>query len=245
VTPWPAQPILGIEASARCRDQLSDAGLTTADELAVWAQRVLPTKNTLRNDDATVVERAFTTKLEQLTHAAETADGSKREPARNGAASTPIAQREDVTRPAAADSASANSEGAVPASESADLAFGKTRRKRNTDHRAFVASNTCLVCGRQPADAHHIRFAQPPALGRKVSDEFTVPLCRIHHRELHMRGDEAAWWAQYPVDPLRVARELWERSHAERASPTADEGSQIASAATPNVVRNASEPTAK
>jgi hypothetical protein len=40
---------------------------------------------------------------------------------------------------------------------------------------------------------HHLRFAQLPAVGRKVSDEFTVPLCRGHHRELH-RLDEAAWW---------------------------------------------------
>ena len=32
------------------------------------------------------------------------------------------------------------------------------------------------------------------ALSRKVSDEFTVPLCRGHHREVHRCGDEAAWW---------------------------------------------------
>ena len=50
-------------------------------------------------------------------------------------------------------------------------------------------------------DAHHLRFAEPRALGRKVSDEFTAPLCRIHHRELHGRGDEKAWWTK-----MRVAR---------------------------------------
>ena len=37
----------------------------------------------------------------------------------------------------------------------------------------------------RPTEAHHIRFAQPRALGRKVSDEYTVPVCRLHHRELH------------------------------------------------------------
>jgi hypothetical protein len=36
----------------------------------------------------------------------------------------------------------------------------------------------------------HLRFAQPRGLGQKVSDEFTVPLCREHHRELHRAGKE-------------------------------------------------------
>ncbi len=46
-------------------------------------------------------------------------------------------------------------------------------------------------------------------MGRKVSDKFTVPLCRLHHRELHRRGDERTWWGQYEVDPLVVAANLW------------------------------------
>jgi hypothetical protein len=66
--------------------------------------------------------------------------------------------------------------------------------------------------GRRPADAHHLRFVQPRALGRKVSDEFTVPLCRIHHRELHLRSDEPAWWEQYAINPLKVAQRLWRES---------------------------------
>jgi hypothetical protein len=57
-----------------------------------------------------------------------------------------------------------------------------------------------LVCGRRPADA---RFAQSPALGRKVSDEFTVPLCRGHHREVHRCGDEAAWWVKSGIKSER------------------------------------------
>ena len=57
-----------------------------------------------------------------------------------------------------------------------------------------MAKQPCLICGRRPADPHHLRFAQHRALGRKVSDEFTVPLCRGHHREVHRCGDEAAWW---------------------------------------------------
>jgi hypothetical protein len=43
----------------------------------------------------------------------------------------------------------------------------------------------------QPSDPHHLRFAQPRALGLKVSDEFTVPLCRDHHRQVHPRKTSA------------------------------------------------------
>jgi hypothetical protein len=50
-------------------------------------------------------------------------------------------------------------------------------------------------------------------LGRKVSDEFTVPLCRTHHREIHRYGDEVAWWGRYRLDPLIVASTLWRQTH--------------------------------
>jgi hypothetical protein len=69
------------------------------------------------------------------------------------------------------------------------------------------------VCGRTPSDAHHLRFAQKRALGRKVSDEFTIPLCRGHHRELHRHGDEAAWWTRLGLDPIAAARALWLKSY--------------------------------
>jgi predicted phage-related endonuclease len=52
--------------------------------------------------------------------------------------------------------------------------------------------------------ASRLKFAQGRALGRKVSDEFTVPLCRAHHRELHQRGDERIWWQQVNLDPLPI-----------------------------------------
>jgi hypothetical protein len=58
-----------------------------------------------------------------------------------------------------------------------------------------------------------VRFAQPKALGRKVSDEFTVPLCRTHHRQVHQTGDEIAWWNDLEIDPLAIAQDLWQQSH--------------------------------
>ena len=93
------------------------------------------------------------------------------------------------------------------------LAFPVPRRIRDRDHVRFVAKQPCLLCGRQPSDAHHVRFAQSPALGRKVSDEFTVPLCRGHHREVHRCGDEPVWWLKMRINPMVKARELWLNSH--------------------------------
>jgi hypothetical protein len=93
------------------------------------------------------------------------------------------------------------------------LALPALRRIRDRDHVKSVAKQPCLVCGRRPADAHHLRFAQSPALGRKVSDEFTVPLCRGHHREVHRCGDEAVWWNDIGINPTAAARILWLSTH--------------------------------
>jgi len=101
----------------------------------------------------------------------------------------------------------------------------RPRRRRDKTHRRFVCAQACIVCGRQPSDAHHLRFAQAKALGSKVSDEFTVPLCRSHHRELHRTGDEARWWGRFGIDPIAIADKLWSQTHpvpmseAETASP--------------------------
>jgi hypothetical protein len=93
------------------------------------------------------------------------------------------------------------------------LKFGAVRRNRDKAHLRFVASQPCLLCERQPSDPHHLRFAQPRGLGMKVSDEFTVPLCREHHRQLHHSGNESAWWRDMGVEPLEIAKTLWKETH--------------------------------
>jgi hypothetical protein len=92
------------------------------------------------------------------------------------------------------------------------LPLNEPRRYRDRAHLEFVASQPCLLCGRQPSDAHHLRFMQPRALGRRVSDEFAVPLCRTHHRALHRSGDEAAWWKSTDLDPAVIAQRLWQHT---------------------------------
>jgi DNA recombination protein Rad52 len=92
------------------------------------------------------------------------------------------------------------------------LAIPEAKRVRSKEHLRFVASQPCLICGRTPAHAHHIRYAQRRGLALKVSDEFTVPLCAIHHNENHTTGDERRWWQERKIDPLTVAAELWSKS---------------------------------
>jgi hypothetical protein len=92
------------------------------------------------------------------------------------------------------------------------LPLNEPRRHRDRAHLKFVASQPCLRCERQPAEPHHLRFVQPGAMGRKVSDEYAVPLCRTHHREVHRKGDEAAWWASAGIDALAVAHRLWQHT---------------------------------
>jgi hypothetical protein len=75
---------------------------------------------------------------------------------------------------------------------------------------SMALHRTCLICGRQPSEPHHLRFAQRRAFGRKVSDEYTVPLCRLHHRELHRSRNEPLWWKTARIDPIKIARELWD-----------------------------------
>src|SRR6202021_2964706 len=114
-------------------------------------------------------------------------------------------------------------------------ALRKTVRLRDKDHLKFVSRQACLVCARVPSDPHHLRFTQARALGRRVSDEFTVPVCRIHHRELHRHADEAAWWDEVKVDPLPVALRLWQHTRLSGGLASAGEGQQYPAARTPDM----------
>jgi hypothetical protein len=101
--------------------------------------------------------------------------------------------------------------------DKSQLAIAEPKRLRDKAHLKFVASQPCLICGRQPSDPHHLRFAQPRGIGVKVSDEFTVPLCRGHHRQLHQAGNEVAWWERLQINALEIANGLWEQTHVTSA----------------------------
>jgi DNA recombination protein Rad52 len=100
------------------------------------------------------------------------------------------------------------------------LTISEPKRFRCKEHLRFVASQPCLICGRIPSHAHHVRYAQSRGLSLKVSDEFTVPLCAIHHHHIHTTGKEREWWQERDIDPLKIADVLWKQSREQDPSST-------------------------
>lgn len=98
------------------------------------------------------------------------------------------------------------------------LGIATPRRMRDPDHLRAVRKLPCLICERTPCHAHHIKFAQRAGLSIKVSDEFTVPLCSVHHDELHRSVTERGWWEGQGIDPMPIAEKLW-RERGQRATP--------------------------
>jgi hypothetical protein len=178
-------------ASVALRDRLITelSAIGSSEEAANWAHRVIGLKNTLSAADSGHVEQAFQSKLATFGTARVSADA--------------VETRADRRKKRRKDSVV----------DKSVLALPTPRRIRDREHVKSVAKQPCLICDRHPADAHHLRFAQSPALGSKVSDEFTVPLCRGHHREVHRCGDESAWWKKIGIDPTAPARMLWLKSH--------------------------------
>ena len=207
----PAKAVLAADQSQALRDRLVAEldGLQSADEAASWAHRSLPAKDTLTAADAELVEAGFRLKLAVMVNDDRPHDEL---------------QETGRTMPGAPPEAEAPAAAATDAVGGGAPNTGKTIRLHDKDHLKFVSKQPCVVCGREPSDAHHLRFAQPRALGRKVSDEFTVPVCRLHHRELHRHGDEGAWWTSLNIDPVPIALGLWRSTHRDGAFriPTAE-----------------------
>ena len=200
-----ARSPLKDQLSAVLRDQLLGQleGINSAEEAAIWAHRTLPAKNRLNAANAQQVETAFETKLKNLQGEAEVGEVPSSAP-------TSAPQHgSNLNPPIFPPTKSTNQENI----ENGHFVPVRSRRIRDKEHLGFVAKQPCLICGRTPADAHHLRFAQHHALGRKVSDEFVVPLCRGHHREVHRYGNEAEWWKRTTIDPTVTARALWLKTH--------------------------------
>jgi hypothetical protein len=206
-TQRPKLPRLSPDASENLRRQLMSEleQLSEPEALAAWAHRALPLKNQLSLADAQAVEAAFEKRLSELGDPVP--------------ALLPESQRAgDPDRPPQQTERDAE----------AVTVISKPVRDRDREYLKFVAAQPCLVCGRTPSDPHHIKFAEQRAMGRRVSDRFTVPICRLHHRELHRRGNERAWWESQGIDPLPVAAKLWAKTHAFAAGTANIEGAQRA-----------------
>ncbi|MDD1529820.1 single-stranded DNA-binding protein [Bradyrhizobium sp. WBOS7] len=199
-------PMLSPERSAELLDRLLGelASREDSDGLLAWAKTSLPLKNTLLEPDARVLEAAYQKRGEQI--APLEFDLTDQRPV---SAAGPFLPEQHASGISDEAHAAAN----TASGQQVGLAFPKEPpRRRSKDHLAFIRAQGCLVCQKTPSDAHHLKFAQARTLGRKVSDEFTVPLCRSHHLSLHRHGDERAWWTNLQISPLPIAKELWDAS---------------------------------
>jgi len=195
----PTVPLTDESAALRHRLLSEISGLASQDSAATWAGEALPAKNTLTAADAKLVEDAFERKLSQLS----ALPGETVEPPIIEALPASVEGSQGI------DTGNTANQLQSKGIDKSVLAVSAPRRYRNKEHLRYVTLQPCLLCARKPSDAHHLRFVQPRALGRKTSDEFAVPLCRIHHRAAHRAGDERAWWKAAGIDPLKVARKLW------------------------------------
>jgi ERF superfamily len=194
-------PLLSSDESAALQDRLLGeiAGLQSVESATNWAQGALAAKNRLTASDAKLLEEAFEKKVSELLPSESAEAVNVDSPESLSAGGHEIGKIDERSA----------DQGGIDKSV---LTVAAPRRYRNRDHLRFVMRQPCLLCGRKPSDAHHIRFVQPRALGRKASDEFAVPLCRSHHRAVHRAGDEKAWWKQAGIDPIKVARQLWKHT---------------------------------
>jgi hypothetical protein len=226
-------PLLAPDQSAEVRDRLLGevASLRSADAAATWARHGITAKNSLTAADARAVEEAFGRRLSELALEADRPPQTQEasapkagEPAKPGStenAPVPVPSSEAALPEEPAPPAEAVTD-AAPNTDYAALVIAKPRRHRSKEHLRFIAKQACIVCGRKHSDPHHLSFMQPRALGRRVSDEYVVPLCRIHHRAVHRVNDEQVWWTQQGVDPVVVARSLWTSTRLDAGSAQND-----------------------
>jgi hypothetical protein len=217
------------------------AALLTVEQLQARAADILKAKNRLPPEDAKQIEAAFSTRMAAFEKVQSQSDSAGVDPiegdrgdktiiAPNAVRPKRRSRRVQNAVPARALDLEPQEASNVQTIETPEqskidksvLTFCEPRRKRDKQHLRFVAALPCLICGRAPSDPHHLRFAQPRAMGRKSSDEFVVPLCRTHHRQNHQTGREETWWASVSIDPLEIATKLWSIHHGSAADSLVD-----------------------
>jgi hypothetical protein len=113
-----------------------------------------------------------------------------------------------------------------------NLAFPKPKKRKkkkrpgmDPKHLENIRKLPCCVPGCPSigkSDAHHLKQGLPDSergMGRRASDQYTVPLCAHHHIngvERFASKEERTWFATHNVrDPLELAKALWKAKDIE------------------------------
>jgi hypothetical protein len=231
----PLKAVLDADASQVLREVFLKeiSVLNSADAALAWACQSLAAKNTLSVQDASIIDAAFRDRIRMLEPELLLSEPAQPETKQAATEIKNEAEEAEPARPASASDMALRA--SIPPKSRKGLRIHptgvddfpavKSRRSRNKNHLKFISRQPCSVCGRQPCEAHHLRYAQSRALGRRVSDEFTVPLCRLHHRELHRHGDELSWWNRASIDPVPIALAFWQHTRGSIV-PQAPSGSK-------------------
>lgn len=108
-------------------------------------------------------------------------------------------------------------------------ARGKGPQERNPSHLRWIRGFECLVCHKtgqrsiSSIEAAHVRTGTDGGMGVKPSDQWTVPLCAVHHSHQHQIG-EAAFERKYGVNLKEEAMALYRKSPHRMMSDKRTEG---------------------
>lgn len=76
----------------------------------------------------------------------------------------------------------------------------------------WVKSQKCVCCGKQADDPHHLINQGGGIMGSKADDMDCIPLCRIHHNELHHNvkeferkyGSQVELWHKFFLHSIKI-----------------------------------------
>lgn len=71
----------------------------------------------------------------------------------------------------------------------------------------YIRSQPCVICAKPGAYPHHIkRIGMGRDRKKRLKEHFSaIPLCNLHHSELHDKGDDKFFYV-YGI-------ELWQKAH--------------------------------
>jgi len=91
------------------------------------------------------------------------------------------------------------------------LSGDKVQRLKDRKYLKWISEQNCLLCLTNPCQAHHLTFAMPRGFSQKTGDQWTIPICYIHHSQIHnyYKG-EKQFWKRLDIDAESIACTLYQ-----------------------------------